>query len=76
VYQEWSLNNGTALQLFNNNTATPPNFNRVSVITPSISGLFNGQALQAMWDLGFRNLVSTSLYFSLPLLLPLGFLNF
>jgi hypothetical protein len=58
VYQEWYLNNATALELFDNDLSTPPNFNRVSAITPSISGLFNGAALQAMWDLGFRNLVN------------------
>jgi hypothetical protein len=56
VYSEWSLNNGTALELFANNLSNP-NFNRESVITPSISGLFNGEALRAMWDLGIRNVV-------------------
>lgn len=49
--------------LFGNETATTPNFCHNSVITPSITGLFNGEALRAMWDLGIRNLCGTLLFF-------------
>ena len=66
VYSEFKDNLATARQLFNNDLTTPPNFNRVSAITPSISGLYNGNALKALYDLGYRNLVSMSLFCSYP----------
>jgi hypothetical protein len=54
VYNEWFDNNATALELFDNDL-TNPIFNQHSVITPSISGLFNGEALHAMADIGIQN---------------------
>jgi len=56
VYEEYHHNIETSDLLFNNQSASAPNYCKNSVITPSITGLFNGDALQAMWDLGIRNL--------------------
>ena len=39
---------------------TYPMWESQSIVTPGISGLLNGPALQAMWDAGVRNVVGDS----------------
>jgi hypothetical protein len=63
---EWTNNNPTALDLFDGDL-TNPHFCQLSVITPSISGLFNGNALKALWDFGIRYIVGDN---SRPELVP------
>jgi hypothetical protein len=55
-YAEFANNTQAALDLFDNDFSNP-NYNNISVVTPSITGLFNSECLRAMYDLGIRNVV-------------------
>jgi hypothetical protein len=68
VMEEWTLNDDTSHQLFGSGSlANIRNFCYNSVITPSITGLFNGEALRAMYDFGIRHVVGDN---SRPELVP------
>lgn len=66
VHEEFSLNIDTAKVLFGD-ALSDPAYDGKSCITPSITGLFNGEALRAMYDVGIRNVVGDN---SRPELVP------
>lgn len=73
VKEELDKNTEGAKELFDNDLNNPM-YCRKSIVTPSISGMYNGEALRAMWDVGLRyvvgdnsrpDLVPTNLYHGL-----------
>lgn len=66
VADEFNKNTDAVKDLFDNDLSNP-NYCKLSVVTPSISGMYNGEALRAMWDIGIRNVVGDN---SRPDLVP------
>eukprot|EP01111_Echinosteliopsis_oligospora_P008511 TRINITY_DN2423_c2_g1_i3.p1 TRINITY_DN2423_c2_g1~~TRINITY_DN2423_c2_g1_i3.p1 ORF type:complete len:898 (+),score=232.22 TRINITY_DN2423_c2_g1_i3:167-2860(+) len=55
THLEMSSNLDTTLALFG--SYNHPRYSNQSMVTPSISGIFNGEALRALWDVGIHFLV-------------------
>eukprot|EP01111_Echinosteliopsis_oligospora_P014281 TRINITY_DN534_c1_g1_i1.p1 TRINITY_DN534_c1_g1~~TRINITY_DN534_c1_g1_i1.p1 ORF type:complete len:883 (-),score=277.91 TRINITY_DN534_c1_g1_i1:39-2687(-) len=56
VTNELTENYKTAQNLFSNNM-NHSSWSHSAMVTPSITGLFNGEALKALWDYGIRSVV-------------------